>query len=171
MGSSHGNIDGDKKYMSFKLEVTKTAQENMAEKIKRAIVQGLYIATNIVHSQTVRDTPVQYGALKNDNEMKVDEENLEGIVYNSRDYAPYVEFGQETGDPSNVTNENNGVKVTIAFAQPSENPKSPRNVGRIPFMRPALYENEDKIVAALYRPLNKILNSPWGKGKTETLRI
>jgi len=148
MGSSHGNIDGDKKHMSFKIEVTKTSQENMAEKIKQAIVQGLYIATNIVHSQTVRDTPVMTGALKNNNEMRVDEEKLEGTVWNNLEYAPYVEFGQEMNPPHN-----------------------PKNVGRIPFMRPALYENEDKIVAAIYRPLNKILNSPWGKGKTETLRI
>jgi hypothetical protein len=126
MGASHGIIIGDKEYM-IDVKVTSNFDTSIKDKLHKALVKGVYAATNIVHKQAIKDCPMDTVTLKPSLEMMVDEDKIEGMVKSNLEYAPYVEYGQDMTPPH-----------------------KPRHGGRIPFLRPALYENENKI--------NEVLN-------------
>lgn len=104
----------------------------LKEILMEGIVNGIYKATNIVHKDALHNSPVHLGRLKNSISQEVDEKKAEGSVYSNVEYAPYVEFGDLRG-------------------------AKPKHVGKIPFLRPALYDNQDKILNALNSEVEKKL--------------
>ncbi len=86
--------------------------------LTEGIINGLYKAANLVHKDAVKNCPVNTGNLKNSISMNVNEKNKIGEVGSNVKYAPFVEFSKGKA----------------------------RKVGQIPFLRPALYNNEKEIL-------------------------
>jgi len=88
--------------------------------INNGVIGGLIRATNLVQSTAktlVPVAPVNGGTLRGSIVKTVENNKLEGVVSTNVEYAPYVELGLKS------------------------NPNYPRQ----PYMRPALFDNEDKI--------------------------
>jgi len=88
--------------------------------IDKGVIEGLIYSTNLVqaHAKTIVPVaPVNGGTLRGSIVKNVENNKLEGIVSTNVEYAPYVELGLKS------------------------NPNYPRQ----PYMRPALFDNKDKI--------------------------
>jgi hypothetical protein len=123
--------------LSAKVEDT-TNLDKALEMIRQGAVNGLYIATNIVHAEAVKTSPIAPilgGTLRMSHSMQINEEELYGEVYipeNSpaAEYAPIVEL--------------------------TEPPMHPSNSGsRIPWLRPALYDNQNNCYNAIKKEVEK----------------
>lgn len=114
--------------------------KKMSKIINQGIINGLFVATNIVHAQAVQTSPIapyMGGTLRLSHSMQVNENELYGEVYipeNSpaASYAPIVELTEPAMNPSN-------------------------SGSRIPWLRPALYDNEKKIQETINKEVEKKL--------------
>ena len=85
--------------------------------IDKGVIAGLIRSTNLVQTEAKVNVPVDEGTLRASIVKSVEENKLEGIVSTNVEYAPYVELGLKS------------------------NPNYPRQ----PYLRPALFDNKDKI--------------------------
>lgn len=99
-------------------------------------------ACALVERSAKQKAPKGNGELRRSISSKV--ENLEGIVYTAKEYAPYVEYGTglfaEEGGRQDVPwsyQDDKGEWHTTSGMKPS------------PYMRPALYENREEILRIL----------------------
>ena len=103
---------------------------------EEAINQALTEAINLdVLATAKRISPADTGLLQNSLASKV--EGHEAIVFSEVEYSKYVEFMAERLGEGNINLTKSG--------------------SRIPFMRPALYENSEKIVARFKRAFDRML--------------
>lgn len=110
--------------------------------------QALGQACALVEGAAKQKAPKDTGELRRSITSKV--EGLEGIVFTPLEYAPYVEFG--TG----LFAEEGGRKdVPWHFQDDKGEWHSSSGQKPQPFMRPALYENKQKILAILKGGLTK----------------
>jgi len=114
--------------------------KKISEVINQGIINGLWLAANIVHAQAVQTSPIAPvfgGTLRLSHSMQVNEDDLYAEVFIPNDspaaeYAPIVELT----DP----------------------PMKPSNSGsRIPWLRPALYENVEKCKELINKEVEKKL--------------
>lgn len=66
---------------------------NHFDSMKNALKKGLIVATLTAEDNAVQLAPIDTGRLKGDIKHDIDEENLVGIVGNTVEYAPHLEFG------------------------------------------------------------------------------
>ena len=85
--------------------------------IDKGVIAGLIRSTNLVQGAAKTLVPVDKGILRGSIVKAVEENKLEGTVSTNVEYAPYVELGLKS------------------------NPNYPRQ----PYLRPALFDNKDKI--------------------------
>lgn len=110
------------------IELNYKKDDSWEQKFNQQLEAGLTAGCIILESEAKKITPRKYGKLFN--AYGRDVKNNIGVVYNTAEYAPYLEF--------------------------SEPPKHPKLAGKkIPFMRPALYDNIDKIKQAITNELLK----------------
>lgn len=109
--------------------------------------QAMQKACLLVESEAKKKAPKDTGALRNSITSKVekDNSNITGIVFTPLEYAPYVEYG--TGLFAEA---GNGRKTPWAY----EDEKTgdliyTRGQKPQPYLRPALYENREKINSIL----------------------
>jgi HK97 gp10 family phage protein len=110
----------------------------------------MQLACALVERSAKQKAPKDTGALRNSITSKVetDSEGVKGIVYTPLEYAPYVEYG--TGLFAEA---GNGRKTGWAYEDEETGEtiwtrgQKPANYGGNPqgFLRPALYENREKI--------------------------
>lgn len=94
----------------------------------QAIELGLEKAGIFLKGIVKSNTPVDKGDLRAANDYEVQENQLS--LFNDKEYAPFVEFAVN---------------------------KKPRGQGRIPFMRPSVFENRDKINDIIAREMKNKL--------------
>lgn len=108
-------------------------------------------ACTLVERTSKQKAPIDNGDLRRSIKSKVvqDGGDIVGIVYTPLEYAPYVEFG--TGL---FAEEGNGRKnVPWHYQDDKGEWHSTSGMHPHPFMRPALYENREKIVRMLKEAL------------------
>lgn len=117
------------------------------------IEQSLMKCCAIVEADAKVKAPKDTGALRNSIKSTVERESgeLAGIVYTPLEYAPYVEFGTglfaENGGRSDVPwvyLDDKGEGHTTSGQKPANYGGNPQG-----FLRPALYENKNKIIEIL----------------------
>jgi HK97 gp10 family phage protein len=125
--------------------------ENMADidKIKSAMGISCALVEGTAKQNARKDT----GALRNSikSEVKINGNEIKGIIYTPLEYAPYVEFG--TGL---FAEKGNGRKTGWAY----EDEKTGKTIWTRgqrpkPFLRPALFENKNKIIKRLEESVKK----------------
>jgi HK97 gp10 family phage protein len=111
------------------------------------VEKAMQKACLLVEGEAKKKAPKDTGALRNSITSKVeqDSEGVKGIVFTPLEYAPYVEYG--TGL---FAEEGNGRKTPWAY----EDEKTgdliyTRGQKPQPYLRPALYENREKINSIL----------------------
>ena len=110
--------------------------------------QALGQACALVERSAKQKAPKDNGELRRSISSEVD--GLQGIVFTPLEYAPYVEYG--TG----LFAESGGRKDVPWHYQDDEgNWHSTSGQHPQPFMRPALYENKQQILALLKEGLTK----------------
>lgn len=109
-------------------------------------------ACALVEGEARKKAPKKTGALRRHMDSKVEYEGntLVGTVFNPLEYAPYVEYG--TG----LFAETQGRQTPWAY----EDPKTGETIWTAgqhpqPYLRPALYENRDKIIKILKEGIKK----------------
>jgi HK97 gp10 family phage protein len=114
-----------------------------ADKIEKAMQTACLLVERSAKQKAPKDT----GTLRNSITSKVKKEgsNIKGIVFSPEEYAPYVEYG--TGLFAEA---GNGRKTGWAY----EDEKTGKTIWTRgqkpqPYLRPALYENRDKIISKL----------------------
>lgn len=119
------------------------------EKIANAenATKAMQKACLLVEGTAKKKAPKDTGALRNSitSKVEVENSNIKGIVFTPLEYAPYVEYG--TGL---FAEEGNGRKTPWTY----EDEKTgdliyTRGQKPQPYLRPALYENRDKINSIL----------------------
>ena len=111
-------------------------------KLKKAMQKCCAIVERSAKEKAPKDT----GELRRSITSRVDGAGLgiEGVVYTPLEYAPYVEFG--TG----LFAENGGrTDVPWRYQDDKGEWHSTSGMHPHPYMRPALYENRDKIIQTL----------------------
>lgn len=110
----------------MEIETNFKVNEQTPKIIQEAINKGL----NIIGAEYMRLvkplTPVDTENLRDSYEREVSNDAV--TITNTANYAAYVEYGDLSG-------------------------KKPRRSGEIPFMRPTLYDNEDKWVQILQKTM------------------
>lgn len=122
----------------IKVEIIKNidmTKVNLA--LKKGIINGVYTATNIVHAQAVETSPIKKGALRNSISQKVNEDKVYGEVFIPAN-GPAGKYG-----------------YVLELSNPPYHAKQTGT--RIPFLRPALYENADKCQKAFQFEVDKTL--------------
>lgn len=105
------------------------------QKINKALGKACAVVERSARQKAPKDT----GELRRSIESKV--EHLEGVVFTTEEYAPYVEFG--TGL---FAEEGNGRKdVPWHYKDDKGNWHTTSGMHPKPFMRPALHENRELI--------------------------
>ena len=115
----------------MKIELNFKENPNWDKLVMEAIKLGLSKALIFLTNETKRLTPVDTGRLRNSymKNIEIDGKRINGILETDVEYAKYLEFST----------------------------KKPRGQGEIPFMRPALYNNQDKITAIVSREMKALL--------------
>lgn len=118
--------------------------ENLIDIVNVEVAMGKACA--LVEGEARRKAPKRTGDLRRQMNSKVEYEGdmLVGTVFNPLEYAPYVEFG--TG----LFAETQGRQTPWAY----EDPKTGETIWTRgqhpqPYLRPALYENREKILKIL----------------------
>lgn len=110
----------------IQIEIENHLNKNLGKILKKIAIEAITLGTNIVHSDAVRYSPIDTGLLRNSIEQDVNENEITGIVF--------------VGD-------NTPAGVYAPILEMSDGKYNARTPGtRIPFLRPALYENREKIV-------------------------
>lgn len=123
--------------------------ENLAE--ADAFEGALKKACALVERTAKEKAPKDTGALRNSitSEIRVNGDDLEGVVYTPLEYAPYVEYG--TG----LFAENGGRQdVPWNYQDDEGNWHSTSGQHPQPFMQPALDENREQILRILKEALH-----------------
>lgn len=129
------------------LENVLNALDDIAKEQK--IEQALGVCCALVERSAKQKAPKDTGALRRSITSKV--EGTKGMVFTPLEYAPYVEFG--TGL---FAEEGNGRKdVPWRYQDAEGNWWQTYGQRPQPFMRPALYENKNKILDVFRRELLK----------------
>jgi HK97 gp10 family phage protein len=70
-------------------------KNNWLDTLTNALRVGMTKSTIILSNEVISRAPVDTGELKNNNYRDVEETkySIDGIVYNTKEYAPHVEFG------------------------------------------------------------------------------
>jgi HK97 gp10 family phage protein len=105
-----------------------------ASKINKALGK----ACAIVEAAAKQKAPKGEGGLRQSIKSKI--ENLEGVVYTPLEYAPYIEYG--TGI---FAEEGGRQDVPWSFQDDKGEWHSTSGMKPRPYLRPALYENREKI--------------------------
>lgn len=117
----------------------KLTKAEKAEMLKKNLEQ----ACLLVERSAKRRAPKVEGNLRRSIESRIEEEgtSLVGIVFTPLEYAPFVEFG--TG----IFAENRGGRQDVPWNYQDDegNWHSTNGIEPSPFLRPALFENKDKI--------------------------
>jgi HK97 gp10 family phage protein len=119
--------------------------ENIADSAD--VEQAMGKACALVERTAKQKAPKDKGTLRNSITSKIEKEgsNIKGIVFTPLEYAPYVEFG--TGL---FAEEGNGRKTPWAYEDEETGEKIfTRGQKPQPYLRPALYENREKINSIL----------------------
>lgn len=108
-----------------------------------SVEKSMQLACALVERSAKQKAPKDTGALRNSITSKVetDSEGVKGIVYTPLEYAPYIEYGTglfaEAGNGRKsgwiYEDEKTGEKIFTRGQKPQ------------PYLRPALYENREKI--------------------------
>jgi len=99
--------------------------------INIGVIKALIRSTNLVQANAKVLVPVDKGILKGSIVKSVENNKLEGRVSTNLEYAPYVELGLKS------------------------NPNYPRQ----PYMRPALFDNKDKIESIFIKEGEKAVDN------------
>ena len=117
----------------------KLTKAEKAEMLKKNLEQ----ACLLVERSAKQKAPKVEGNLRRSIESRIEEEgtSLVGIVFTPLEYAPYVEYG--TG----IFAENRGGRQDVPWNYQDDegNWHSTNGIEPSPFLRPALFENKDKI--------------------------
>lgn len=113
----------------MRIEIEFLEKIDITDKIREAVNKGLYEVGIGYKSVVVPMTPKDSGDLRASYNITVKDGEL--TVSNSMKYAAYVEFGDLLG-------------------------KHARGDGRIPFMRPALYDFIDRWIKHLIKAINEV---------------
>lgn len=131
------------------LDVITKRIENMADAAGLAAAMGRACA--LVERSAKQKAPKDTGALRNSIQSKVENNGFEvvGIVFTPLEYAPYIEYGtglfaEEGGrkTPWTYEDEKTGERIFTRGQKPK------------PYLRPALYENKEKITQLLREGVN-----------------
>ena len=123
--------------------------EDMAD--TTGIESAMGRACALVERDAKTKAPKDTGALRNSIQSKVEKDGQDviGVVFTPLEYAPYVEFGtglfaEEGGrkTPWTYEDEKTGDRIFTRGQKPQ------------PYLRPALYENKEKITQMLKEGLN-----------------
>jgi len=121
--------------------------------LDKAIERGLRKALLEVKNRVKTTAPVDKGNLKNNN--YIEQKGFAGIVYNTMEYAPDVEYGTKPHvilpkNKSYLAFKINGKWVrTKKVNHPGTKPQ--------PFYRPALYNNTSLLLAKVNNEIRKLL--------------
>lgn len=110
------------------------------------VKKGMGKACALVEKQAKQKAPKDTGALRRSIKSKVeaDENTVNGSVFSPLEYAPYVEYG--TG----LFAENgNGRKTGWVYEDDKGEKHFTKGQHHQPYMRPALNENREKIIALI----------------------
>lgn len=139
------------------LEAVLASIENMAD--TAGIESAMGRACALVERDAKTKAPKDTGALRNSIQSKVEKDGQDviGVVFTPLEYAPYVEFGTglfaEGGNGRKTgwayEDEKTGETVWTRGQRPANYGKNPQG-----FLRPALYENKEKITQMLKEGLN-----------------
>lgn len=126
--------------MKFNININESNIFNSyLDKIKNKInvKEAMNKSTAIVLSSAKKNVPVDTGNLRNSikTEIKSSKNEIKGIIYTEKEYAPYVEFG--TGERGIDSNKNEKINVAYSLGWKGQAAQ--------PFMYPALKRNEKKI--------------------------
>lgn len=107
--------------------------------LERAVGKACALIERSAKEKAPKDT----GALKNSisSEVKINGDDIEGIVFTPLEYAPYVEYG--TGL---FATDGGGRTTPWSYQDDAGNWHTTRGQKPQPFMRPALDENKDKVM-------------------------
>lgn len=130
--------------------------EELSQKLSGIVDEGhlhnvVGRACTLVERTAKQNAPIDNGDLRRFIKSKVvqDGGDIVGIVYTPLEYAPYVEFG--TG--LFAENGNGRKNVPWHYQDDKGEWHSTSGMHPYPFMRPALYENREKIVRMLKEAL------------------
>ena len=139
------------------LEAVLARIENMAD--TAGIESAMGRACALVERSAKQKAPKDTGALRNSIQSKVekDGQEIKGVVFTPLEYAPYVEFGTglfaEAGNgrktPWTYEDEATGERIFTRGQKPANYGGNPQG-----FLRPALYENKEKITQMLKEGVN-----------------
>jgi hypothetical protein len=87
--------------------------------VNDAIIDGLYESIQLVHKTAIEYCPYEHGTLVNSLEWNVDENDISATENTNVEYAVYVEYPDKA--------------------------KQGRLRGKLPFLRPSLFDNREKI--------------------------
>ena len=127
----------------------KFEQTNWDKAIKQAITRGLTKATILVRNQAVKECPIKTGRLLNS--IKRESDDKKGLVYTNVEYAPVIEYGVKREYKIRVKNKQVLSDGTNIFGKEVTHPP----IKAQPFMRPALYNNKDKILGIVKNEILK----------------
>lgn len=124
--------------------------DDIADTDKIKIAMGKCCA--LVERTAKQTAPKDTGALRNSiqSEVQSDGWDVKGVVYSPLEYAPYVEYGtglfaEENGrkTPWTYEDEETGERIFTRGQKPQ------------PYLRPALFENREKITKILEESVKK----------------
>lgn len=109
---------------------------NIDDIVKKAIEKGILNGVNLVDKDAKKNCPADTGTLLNSIKKEYDFEKQVGTVSANTNYAIFVEYADGS-----------------LFKK-----KKARKRGKIPFLRPALYDNEKKIYDDIHRAIKEALS-------------
>lgn len=123
--------------------------DNLAD--TREYERALQKACMLVERSAKQKAPKGIGELRRSITSKVEamQDDLVGIIYTPLEYAPYVEYG--TGL---FAEEKGRQEVPWTYKDDEGNWHTTSGMKPAPYMRPALYENKDKIIRLLKEGVN-----------------
>ena len=132
----------DVEFIGYDQIISKLTSLYDAEGIK----SGMGKACALVERDAKQKAPKDTGALRRSIKSKVEADGMtiEGDIYTPLEYAPYVEYG--TGLFAEA---GNGRKTGWVYEDDKGNKHYTRGQHPQPYMRPALNENRDKIIALI----------------------
>ena len=124
-------------------------QTNWDKALKQAITRGLTKATILIRNQAVKECPIKTGRLLNS--IKRESDDKKGKVYTNVEYASVVEYGVKREYKIRVKNKQVLSDGKVFFGKEVIHPP----IKAQPFMRPALYNNKDKILGIVKNEILK----------------
>ncbi len=124
--------------------------DNIADTGKITAAMGKCCA--LVERTAKQTAPKDTGALRNSiqSEVQIDGLDVKGVIFSPLEYAPYIEYGtglfaEENGrkTPWSYEDEETGERIFTRGQKPQ------------PYLRPALFENKEKITKILEESVRK----------------